>query len=90
MSRELFIIFLSFIFPFIPVIFIWLSRKFNPTPEYIVVNKHPEIGTEVRYNGRSIYVHVLDQNLFDAHIKKISDEIWVDLQKQGYSIKKNN
>lgn len=65
--------------------FVWLTKR--NTPKYVVLKKNPEAGTEVRYNGRSIYIHVLDKALFDAQLKKSSDEIWESLKKQGYTIK---
>lgn len=45
----------------------WVRRKPN---KVIVLDKCEETGTETHFNGNSVYLHITDQEKFDAHLEK--------------------
>lgn len=54
--------------------FVYLVTRKKPN-EFRVIKKSDETGTEVRFNGRSVYLHVTDQVKFDAHLEKKRKEV---------------
>ena len=65
---------------------LWLGKKISPTPEYVVMSKNDSTGTEVRYNGRSVKLHINDEKKFQAHLIAQQTMVLEDLRRQGHNV----
>lgn len=56
----------------------WIQQK--TTPEYLVLSVSKESGYEVRYDGRSIWKHITDEEKINSLLKSQQELVLNDLK----------